>query len=267
MLKRYFFLLATFYCDVGWAQMSEDFWILTNPEAPFVQIDDKRQLSGYAVDVVNGVLAHANIHQQILTAPWPRVEKEAREKANVLVFALARTPEREAHYHWITPITANVLSVFVNGSSPLASSAPNDLTAFRRVAVLENDVRHHILQRAGTNSIMTFPDWQKALSSVIEKNSDAIFFSDAGLAFYCSLDENDCSKLQRAMIYQKTESFLVLSKPGTDLALATRLKTAAKEYKQSVEYHQISQRWLAQYRKEVPIPMHLDNGTLNLWQQ
>ena len=258
--------LLTFVCHLH-AHQSSDFWILTNPEAPFVVQDDKGKMHGYAVDLVHGVLAEAGIEQDILAAPWERVEKEARTKANVLVFALAKTPERDPNYHWITPITANVFSLFAKKSSNVKISSMSQLYRLKPISVLRDDVRHNILLQQNIANISAAASWQDALDLVLNDDAKAIFFSDAGIEFFCKKQINRCADLERVFIYQKTYSYLVLSKPGTDESLVEKLQIAAEKYKASAEFNNMANFWLARYAKEVTIPMHLEDGTLNLWKK
>ncbi|GAB5379423.1 MAG: ABC transporter substrate-binding protein [Aliiglaciecola sp.] len=243
-----------------------DFWVLTNPEAPFVVQDDKRQLRGMLVDVVNGVLSEANIKQQILAAPWERVEREARVKSNVLVFALARTPERENYYHWITPLTANVFAVYGHSATKDHYQHLDELKNISSIAVLNNDVRHKILLNAKMTNIRPYESWQEAVDSVVNGQSEAIFLSDAGMQFFCEKSTNNCKELKRVFMYERMFSYLVLSKAETDEQLADRLKSAALRFKHSEEFTQLTRHWLKQY-EELPIPMHMEDGVLNLWQQ
>lgn len=159
-------------------------WVLTNPEAPFVVLDDKRQLSGYLIDVVNGILESAGIDQDILAAPWERVEREARTKSNVLAFALARTPERENAYHWVTPLTANVFSVFAIDVKTDQFKSMQELQSVGSIAVLEKDARHKILINANYPTIHAYPSWSEAIDGVNLGKSDAIFFPTQALGTF-----------------------------------------------------------------------------------
>lgn len=245
----------------------ENFWIITNPEAPFVVLDEKRKLKGYVVDLVQGILKQAEVEQEILAAPWERVEREASTKANVLVFALARTPEREDNYHWITPITANVFGVYAKSSLNVDVSQMSQLTRIKSIAVLEGDVRQKILQQYNIPGIAPYFSWQNAFDALLDDKAEAMFFSDAGLSFFCQQTQKNCGLIKRLMMYQKTQSYLVLSKPGTDPELVDMFTSAASRFKASKDFKVMSQRWLKKYENEVPIPMHLEDGVLNLWEK
>lgn len=265
-LAAFCFLCLHSFCVYSKETKVSDFWVLTNPEAPFVVQDDKRQLSGMLVDVVNGVLQEAGIEQQILAAPWERVEREARMKSNVLVFALARTAERENAYHWITPLTANVFSVFGRNGAKDQFKRIEELQKLGFIAVLNNDVRHRILLDANITNVKPYESWQLALESVLTGDAEAIFLSDAGMQFFCKTSAKDCKDLRRVFMYERMQSYLVLSKGDTDKALAEKLKNAANRFKHSEGFLQLSHHWLKQY-ENVPIPMHMEDGVLNLWQQ
>lgn len=245
---------------------SDDFWILTNPEAPFVVVDDKRNMSGYLIDVVQGILNVAGIKQDILAAPWERVEREARTKSNVLIFALARTPDRENRYHWITPLTSNVYSVFSVKGEKDQFSEISELIALDSIAVLENDVRHKILIDANYPRIHVYPTWEKAIDAVISGRSEAIFFSEPGIRYMCWSKGNDCNVLKRVFMYWKISSYLTMSKVNSDPVLVECLIKAAIEFKQSKLFEDLVTDWLVKYKTQ-PIPMHLEQGVMNLWQQ
>ncbi|MCC2618267.1 transporter substrate-binding domain-containing protein [Aestuariibacter halophilus] len=250
------------------AQTNEqDLWILTNPEPPFIHLDERGKLEGYAVDVVEGVLRTANLSQEILTAPWARVEQEAQQKANVLVFALARTPERESLYHWITPITANIFGVYSLKPASRPIRHLDDLPVLGDVGVLRGDVRAEILNRYKVPNVVEYNHWQQVVGSLLKQRVDSIFFSDAGLAYYCVQLNVQCDAVQRVFVYQQIQSYLVVSKPGTDPALVARLQEAAIQFKNSETYQGLVEHWLRIYRQQSPFPMHEEDGVLNLWRK
>lgn len=248
------------------AQESENFWILTNPEAPFVTINDRRQMDGYLVELIKGIVNLAGIDQEILAAPWERVELEARTKSNVLAFALARTPERENAYYWITPLTSNVFSVFSTLGEKDQFSTLSELIALPSIAVLENDARHKILINANYPAIHTYPSWGDAIEGLLSGKSAAIFFSDPGISYHCSLLGKDCKALKRVFMYQKIVSYLTMSKVESDETLVEALTQAAEEFKQSPQFNHLVAKWLNEYKSQ-PIPMHLEKGVMNLWHQ
>ena len=126
----------------------QDVWVITNLEPPFIKQAEHGWITGYAAEVVRQILTNAEVHQDILVTRWERLEKEAKDKANVVVFALARTPERESRYHWITPLTANMYGVYAHHKPQGSLDSLSELKQFAAVSVLKGDLRETILVKA-----------------------------------------------------------------------------------------------------------------------
>ncbi|MDN3579083.1 transporter substrate-binding domain-containing protein [Chitinimonas viridis] len=62
------------------------------------------KLQGLGVDVANEAARRSGFSLQTEALPWARALETARQKPDVLLFTVARTPEREDWFHWIGPI-------------------------------------------------------------------------------------------------------------------------------------------------------------------
>jgi ABC-type amino acid transport substrate-binding protein len=160
---------------------SEDFWVLTNLEPPFSQADERGKLNGYAIELVNNILGEAGINQTILAAPWKRVLKDGREKANVLVFAVARTAERENDFHWITPMTANISGIYSLKSNAVKINDLQDISKYGVIGSLKGDFRHQLLSSINKNNVQAYPDWASVIQALLAGQIKGMFFSDAGI--------------------------------------------------------------------------------------
>lgn len=263
MRMFWFFVLLIIYFPVQ--AESEDFWVLSNLEPPFSQIDERGKLNGYAVELVENILHEAGIKQTILAAPWERVLKEGREKANVLVFALARTPEREKDFHWISPMTASVRGIY--GLKPNAGkiNSLQDVGAYGAIGVLNGDFRHQLLSGINKSNVQVYSDWVNVIQALLTGQVKGVFFSDAGIEHYCKKNAWDCADIQRVYTHQKITTYLALSKPNTKQALVNTLSQAAQRYKRSDDYKRLSKTWLERYRQDDEVTMHEADGIVNLW--
>jgi len=77
--------------------------ILTENSPPYQYLENGI-LKGSATQAVNEILRCAKINQAITLLPWKRAFQTTLTKKNTLLFSLARTPEREQQFVWITPI-------------------------------------------------------------------------------------------------------------------------------------------------------------------
>ena len=239
-------------------------WVLTNLEPPFSQQNDRGQFEGLVIDIANDILQEAEIQQQILAAPWERVLKEASSKANVMLFALARTPEREEQFHWLTPLTAMIVGVFSLAEPVKIAKQLGDLNLTESIAVLDGDFRQKLLQQAGASNIVVLKNWTQGTDMLLKGDVRNLFMSSIGMQLTCQRLQRDCSHVKPILIYQQVTSYIALSK-GTDVTTIAALTLAANRYKQSQKFAQTVSKWISIYLERDGLFMHLDNGVINLW--
>ena len=63
------------------------------------------ELKGYCVDILKAVWKNmGGSEQPILVLPWARGYAMVQKEPNHMLFAMARTPERENQFKWVGPI-------------------------------------------------------------------------------------------------------------------------------------------------------------------
>ena len=241
-------------------------WVLTHLEPPFSQYDERGNLSGYAVELVQGILTEAGLRQQILAAPWQRILVESELKSDVLVFSLARTPAREENFYWISPITQNAYSVFGRKSDPLNThiNTIEQLPANSLIAVVAGDFREQVIIDAGHTAVAT-ETWQIAVKKFLAGDADYLFFSDGGIDMMCLSINESCDDVTRVFQYQLATTYLAVSKRGTSAQLVARLKAAATSFKRSTQYKSMVEHWLPQFKLHNMPNIHEQDGMIKLW--
>jgi ABC-type amino acid transport substrate-binding protein len=243
-------------------------WVLTHLEPPFSQYDERGKPTGYAVDLVKGILTEAGLRQQILAAPWQRILVESKMKSDVLVFALARTAAREEDFHWISPITQNAYAVFEHKSRQQNNNITSieQLPPQSQIAVLAGDFREQVIIDAGHIAIAS-ATWQIALQKFLTGEADYLFFSDGGVDVICLSIKESCADITRVFQYQLATTYLAISKHGTSQKLVKKLKAAAVNFKQTTQYAEIVDQWLTEFKQRNMPKMHEENGIIKLWAQ
>ena len=238
-------------------------WVITNLEPLFSERGRRGKLTGYAVELVQNILRQASLSTDILTAPWQRIFVESAMKPDVLVFSLARTPEREDEFHWITPITQNAYSVFVRADYKGTATSLEDLPKGSRIAVLKGDFRQALVKAAGHIDV-TADSWDKVVMHLTDKEADFLFLSDGGANIICDGLDDACDGFRKLFTYQKATTYLAMSKKGTNQALVNKLKFAADSFKRSEQYNALSSKWLNTYSKKTSLKMFEQDGVIVL---
>lgn len=63
------------------------------------------RVTGHAAEKVHEIMRRAGLDYSMATMPWKRAYTLAATQASTCVFMTTRTPEREALFHWIGPIS------------------------------------------------------------------------------------------------------------------------------------------------------------------
>jgi ABC-type amino acid transport substrate-binding protein len=244
---------------------SSKLWVITNLEPFFNFRDERGRLTGYTVELVRSILLEAGLQTEILSAPWQRLIIESKMKPDVLVFNLAKTPEREEKYHWITPLTENAYSVFTLKTRKTYNNL-GELPKASRVAVLAGDFRASIIEEHGLIPVAT-ETWKEAVETFLREDAEFLFFSEPGLTHYCVGREVQCSEVKKAFVYTTSTTYLALSKQGTSKNLVARLTDAAERFKKTEKYEELVAYWLSQAATQTPVNMHEHAGVMKLWEE
>ncbi|WP_273805613.1 MULTISPECIES: substrate-binding periplasmic protein [unclassified Pseudomonas] len=122
--------------------------LVTEDYPPFSVVQPDGRVTGFSVELVRLLLARAELAAEPQVMPWARAFAQAQGRPDVLVFSMARLPEREALFEWVVPLTETTLCLFSwrDRVCPLAS-----LQAARglQIATVNGDAGERILLEQG----------------------------------------------------------------------------------------------------------------------
>jgi polar amino acid transport system substrate-binding protein len=71
---------------------------------PVFQLMEQGEIAGSNTKVVRAMIAQAGLDAEFYIYPWARAYKLALQQSDVVIYAIARTKEREELFHWIGPL-------------------------------------------------------------------------------------------------------------------------------------------------------------------
>lgn len=92
-------------------QASPSFRVVTENWAPF-NFETAGQPAGFSVELLQAALKLLDEQPRIEFMPWNRAYLTAQKKPDVLIFTMARTPEREALFKWVAPISERKMYLY-----------------------------------------------------------------------------------------------------------------------------------------------------------
>lgn len=102
---KYAFLSLFIICTpIAW---SETIHLTTESYPPFNMMARTGEVSGISTDIVRELFARNSLDYKISLLPWNRAYAAALNTPDVGVFSTTLTPEREALFKWVSPLTFN----------------------------------------------------------------------------------------------------------------------------------------------------------------
>ncbi|WP_419226935.1 substrate-binding periplasmic protein [Alteromonas sp. OM2203] len=241
---------------------ASDLWVIADVIPLFSEKGERGKLKGIAADLVNSVLKEISLPQDILSAPWERIAKEAMSKSNVLVFAVIRTEERDDVFHWITPVSRNLHGLY--GINKPHFESFDDVPRTFRVGTLLEDYRYNVALENGFK-VSAYGSWNELVEALFNNEIDTIFGSQGAIDFGCNPNQFKCETITLSSKYDISTAYLALSKKDTCVLVLEKLKLAAADVKMSDEFNERLSSWSDMVSQEYGIAHHTEHGVVHLW--
>lgn len=103
ILPQLFFAMFILLLNVSNSAWALHLEVVTTDFPPY-QFQEGAELKGLATETVNGALSLSPHQGEINVYPWARAYQLALGKKAILIFSIARTPEREKLFKWIETV-------------------------------------------------------------------------------------------------------------------------------------------------------------------
>ncbi|WP_462379775.1 substrate-binding periplasmic protein [Pseudomonas sp. Marseille-QA0892] len=121
--------------------------IVTEELPPYnMTVDGK--LTGMSTEVVKAVLADVGIDATFQAMPWARAYDTALHGENVMIYSIARTPERESQFKWVGMVAPMRWYLYSAASRPLALQTLDQAMPYQ-IATVKQDVGEQYLTERG----------------------------------------------------------------------------------------------------------------------
>lgn len=194
---------------------------LVTEDLPPLNYPDGDKISGIATEIVMATLDRAGLNAIPRVYPWARAIGMAEQQENVLIFSIARIPEREKRFQWIGP-----LFPFSESLYKLKKRKDIHLTTLKeamqyQTGVIRGYAVHELLKREGfvdNIHLQLAKDQEQNLRKLFSGKTDLLVGSSLDLMW--RLQHNP--ELGR---YEDLERALYLEKSFSHVYMAFGLKT------------------------------------------
>jgi polar amino acid transport system substrate-binding protein len=144
--------------DPNDTMLSADLTYYTEQLPPYNYLEDGT-LQGISVDLLEAVtekMGKKVTREEVNLVPWTEGYKAALTGNNTVLFAVARTPEREQSFKWAGPIYSDRYVLFAKRDRGITIDNPEDLKEYR-IGVIADDIASQQLLDLGVNQSQIVP--------------------------------------------------------------------------------------------------------------
>lgn len=191
------------------------------------------KVAGPATEIVEQSLRKAGLNDyQIRLYPWARSYDMALKEANVLIYVIARTPERENSFKWAGEFTKIRYHLYKLRERP--QIVVRSLADARRysVGVMRDDVRHQYLKKAGFSKLVVSAQSLDNFQKLLNRQVDLLPLNDDDPAALCAEAHYDCARLEKVLTLDDMSSGLYMAYSlATPDAIVERTRAAFEKIK------------------------------------
>ncbi|WP_272701048.1 substrate-binding periplasmic protein [Desulfovibrio sp. Fe33] len=248
-MKRLFTPLIFFLLLCPGRAAGEDLLVITESNPPFT-LNETCGPAGIATDLFLLMAKRSGLdvkRPDIRFWPWARGYQEIREKPNVILFATARTGEREAQFRWIGPIATLRSGLIALKSRRLAIKDPVSAAWRYRYGTIRSSASEQDLINRGVPPAWLERVHDRALNirKLVNGHIDVLVGNEANTLYTIrrlGLDPNDFEMVCPLM----TTDLYYAASPDLDPSMVQKLQTALD----SLKADGTAARITAQYRQE-----------------
>ncbi|WP_394791332.1 substrate-binding periplasmic protein [Rhodoferax sp.] len=215
-------LYAAALTPIGvWAQPVR---VVTETTPYVFMLGDK--IAGPATEIMEKTLQLAGIKDYSLNMyPWARAYDMALKEPNVLIYLIARTPEREPQFHWVGELLQVRYYLYKLKERSDISASSLDAARNMVIGVMRDDLRHQYLQKQGFSRLVVSAQTAENFAQLVNRKVDLVPLSESGAAAQCQNTRFDCSALEKVLLLDDmtTGVYMAYSKStGPELVARTQ---------------------------------------------
>ena len=221
---------------------------------PFQIVKRQQVIDGLSYDIVKAALNQAGISADIQGHAWARSYKIAQQQPNILIFSIARNPQREKLFKWVGEIIAINSSLWhIKGRDDIKIKNLADAKKFR-LAVPRADVRHQYLTDHGFTSpkhLDVVSSNEQTLKMLVRGRTDLIVANELVLAYLVKKLKMDASQFIKVnAINIHMGNLYVAFGPESNDRMVDKLSKALQQIKDNGTYDKLIEQW---YEKLGPL--------------
>lgn len=178
------------------------------------------ELGGPVIELVRELQRRVGNTDTIKVVPWSRGYHLLSAEPNTLLFAIARTAERNALFHWVGPVDEDLYGLYVKTDSAINLKSLEDAKSLKFISVYRDDVRDQILTKAGFTNLDRTSDSSASIKKLMAGRVDAISSSVVTIDGLMAAAGTPRDSVRLALTFLAAQTWLAFSKGTSEKTVA-----------------------------------------------
>ncbi|MCW7541711.1 transporter substrate-binding domain-containing protein [Aquabacterium sp. A7-Y] len=169
------------------------------------------KVSGPATEVVEATLQRAGLDYRLNLYPWARAYDQARNQPNVLIYMIARTPERELGFKWVGEFMKMQYHLYkLKERKDVVVSSLQDARSYS-VGVVRDDLRHQYLKSRGFAKVVVSAHNIDNFRKLVSRQIQLIPLPENDALSLCQEAGVNCADLERVLTLDELTASLYMA--------------------------------------------------------
>ena len=213
-------------------------------------------------EIINQLQRQLNINIPIEVLPEARAIKTLNNSANVVMFSISCTRQRESSYHWLSHVISKRWVLYSRYDSQDNVTSLQQVIDTKMIGVIRGDIREKWLKDRRASYVISIPNYENAIEMLMRGRIDYLFYESFGV--YSTLKNlgytSDMVRSQR--IIAESDVYIAMSKSLGSDAMALALQQELQVLMASDWYTSHSEKWVNKLNAEKVADAWLAKGVL-----
>ncbi|WP_415911565.1 substrate-binding periplasmic protein [Neptuniibacter sp. QD37_11] len=242
LLRLMLIWIVSFYSYQAIAQ--PDLKVITEDWAPY-NYEENGELKGFSIEIVQAIMDELGEEYPISIYPGVRGDRMLETLPNVMYFSLFRTPEREAKFKWIGPISQEAIYFYKRKDNAKIYRTIDDVKKANNITVPYKGLVANKVDELGITNVIKLSARDRQFSLLFSNRAElAVNISPLGVVYYLKQIDKAADALVPTQVkLLEFPLYIACSKEIPD-SVIQRWQAALDKVKASDKYEQIYSKYL-----------------------
>jgi polar amino acid transport system substrate-binding protein len=218
---------------------------------PPLNYEQDGKITGFSTELLDLIALEARIEINKEMLPWPRAYSRAQKETNTLIYSMVRTPEREAQFQWVGPISSRRIMLYkLANRKDIVIKKLDDARAYQIGAVRESESTKNLI-RQGFDKLDLATDDENNMRKFKYGRFDLLLSLDWSAAYNAKKlgIANEIVPVQQ--LVSQANYWFGISK-HTDPSIARKMNLALNKIRKDGRLDALRLRYLSENKKITP---------------